>query len=167
MGVVQFMNYLRTFQFIAHVSELNKHLQHLDGKVLKLKAKSEQHDEKINLDYLSTSTVLYESIEIYREAFSKIWRLHESLNRCFGLSILVITLNALMSSAFNLYLSILTHSKNITVGFISGPALHSFHITILFFFLVHTCQNSDALVCTYAYMKLLIALIETNIKYLV
>lgn len=79
MGVVQFMNYLQAVQFIAHVSALNERLQLLDEKVLKLKARSDLHDVRFSLDYRSTSSVLYETIEVYlyRKTVSNIWKSHE------------------------------------------------------------------------------------------
>lgn len=146
MGVVQFMNYSRPVQFIVHVSALNESLQRLNEKVSKLKTQSDLHDEVFNLDYLSTSTLLYNKIEVYRETFNKIWSAHESLNRCFGFSILVITLNALMTAAFSFYFSILSLSKNITVAFIIDPSLHMLHILCLFILMIHTCETSNALV---------------------
>lgn len=146
MGIVQFLNYMRPLQFIAHVSMLNERLRMLDDKILKIKSHPEKHDGKLNFDCFSTSTILFETIEVYRETFGRIWKLHESLSYCFGLSILVITLNALMSAAFSLYFSILSHSNNITIDFIAEPSLHTFHISILFVIMIYTCETSGAIV---------------------
>lgn len=145
-NVVQFMNYLRPVQFIAHVSILNERLQLLDDKFLKLKAHSDQDNLRLKFDYLSTSTRLYNTIEVYRKTFSVIWKLHKSLNHCFGLSIMVITLNALMSISFTLYFSISSISKNITVQFIVTTSLHTFHISFLFIVMIITCETSNELV---------------------
>lgn len=146
MGIVQFMNYLRLFQFVAHVSALNENLQCLCYEVRETKTDSDSNDVQFHTDYLSTSTALYDKIEDYRKLFGRIWKLHVLINQCFGFSILVITLNILLSIAFSLYLSVLSHSKNITVEFIVEPSLSSFHIIILFIFMINTCEKSDALV---------------------
>lgn len=146
MGIVQFLNYMRPLQFIVHVSMLNERLRMLDDKIQKIKSHPEKHDGKLSFDCFSTSTLLYETIEVYRETFGRIWKLHETLSYCFGLSILVITLNALISTAISLYYSILSNSKVITIDFIANPSLHTFHISILFVIMIYTCETSAAIV---------------------
>jgi 7tm Chemosensory receptor len=150
MGIVQFANYLRPIQFIAHVCIINERLSVLDEKIIKMKHQSEGATEnierKLSFDYLSTSTQLYDAIEAYREAFGRIWSLHVSVNRCFGFSILMITLNALLSTAFTLYYSILSHANNITIDFVAQPSTHTLHIAVLFIVMIYTCEESDAAV---------------------
>jgi 7tm Chemosensory receptor len=132
---------------MAHVCILNELLVALDEKIVKLDNRSETTIErKLNFDYISTSTQLYDTIESYREAFGRIWSLHVSINRCFGFSILMITLNALVSTAFTLYFNILSHVKNITIDFIAQPSTHMMHIAVLFVFMIYTCEQSDAAV---------------------
>ena len=143
VNVVQFMNYLRPVQFIAHVSILNERLQLLDNKFLKLKAHSDQDNLRLKFDYISASTRLYDTIEVYRETFSRIWKLHKSLNHCFGLSILVIIFNALTSITFTLYFNISSSSENVTVQFIATPTLHTFHIFFLLIVMIFTCESSN------------------------
>lgn len=143
---MQFVNYLRPIQFSAHVLVLNECLDALDEKIIELDNQSTTIERKLNFDYLSTSTQVYDTIESYREAFGRIWSLHVSINRCFGFSILMITLNALLSSAFTLYFSILSHAKNITIDFVAQPSTHMMHIAVFFVFMVYTCEQSDAAV---------------------
>lgn len=100
----------------------------------------------MNFDSASSSTVLYNTVEVYREVFGKIWQQHEALNDCFGLSILAITLKAFAGIALPLYINILTHSDNISNDSITHPTLHTFHITFMFFIMIYTCERSDAVV---------------------
>lgn len=147
LGIVQFNNYLRAIQFVIHVSLLNDRLKVLDDKVIKIKVQSEGRDgRKFNFDCLSTSTELYESIELHRETFTRIWKLQTSLNECFGLSVLVITMNALFAATFTLYFNIITNSRNITPTFVTQPAIHVFHLAILFIVMVNSCEDSGVLV---------------------
>lgn len=150
MGIVQFINYLRPIQFISHVCILNERLSMLDEKIIKIEKSSSEAttmiERKLNFDCLSTSTQLYDTIEAYREAFGRVWSLHVSLNRCFGFSILVITLNGLLSTAFTLYYSILSHAKNITIDFIAAPSTHTLHLAVLFIVMIYICEESDATV---------------------
>jgi hypothetical protein len=72
--------------------------------------------------------------------------LHVLVNHCFGMSILVITLNAFLSAAFTLYYAILDHSKTVVSDFITQPVIHTCHIAFLFVVLVTTCDRSNAIV---------------------
>lgn len=135
---------MRPVQFIAHVSILNERLKLLDDKILKIKLHSEQHDGKLN--FHCQSTLLFETIEVYRETFGRIWKLHESLSYCFGSSILIIMLNALLSATYSLYFSILSYSNNLSIFFVAEPSLHTFHISILIVVMIYTCETSDTIV---------------------
>lgn len=148
MGIVQFTNYLRPMQLILLVSIVNEKLKLLDDKIVQIKNQSNSDDEKLNFNYSSTSTMLYDKIEVYRETFTKVWYLHVLINHCFGMSILVITLNALLSAAFTLYYAILDHSKAIefTSEIITQPMVHTCHIAFLFIVLVTTCDKSNEIV---------------------
>lgn len=147
MGIVQFTNYLRPVQFIVHVSVLNERLKLLDDKIIKIMTRSDRkRDAKMKFDDLSTSSLIFDAIEVYREAYGRIWRLHESLSHCFGFSILVITLNAFLSAAITLYFSVVLLSQAITVDFITQPLIHIFHISILFVVMIYSCECSNALV---------------------
>lgn len=145
-GIVQFTNYLRPMQFITLVSVLNERLKLLDDKIVKINIQSESHDGRFTFDHLTTSTRVFDKIEVYRETFTKIWKMHELLNCCFGMSILVIMMNACLSAAFTLYFTILDSSKMVTSEFITQPAIHTFHIAFLFVVLVHTCDTSNDIV---------------------
>lgn len=146
MGIVQFTNYLRPMQFITLVSILNERLKLLDDKIVKIKIQSESHDGDFSFNHLSSSTLLFDKIEVFRETFTRIWKLHVSLNFCFGLSILVITGNAFLAAAFTLYFTILDNSKVITNEFIIQPMVHTFHIAVLFIIMVYTCNESHDIV---------------------
>lgn len=153
MGIVQFTNYLRLVVFLGHVSMLNERLKLLDEKIVKIKSQSQQHDGKLHFDYIATSTLTYDTMEVYRKTFGEIWKLHQLMCRSFGFSLLAITLNALTSAAISLYFSILSHSKNVTIDFVAEPSLHTFHIGILFVILVNTCETSNELVSMNEYIS--------------
>lgn len=144
MGIVQFTNYLRPVQYSVHVSTLNELLMLLDNRIVITGA--ERQEGRVNFDNLSSSTELFETIEVYREVYGEIWKVHQSLNHCFGFSILVITMNAYISAAFTLYFSVLSHAEELTFDFIAQPALHTFHIAILFVVMVYNCECSNAMV---------------------
>lgn len=146
MGIVQFINYLRPIQFIMHVSILNERLKTLDEKIIKLKIQSASRDRGLSFDFLSASTHLFVTIEECRDVFGRIWRLHQSLNFCFGFSLLTITLNAFLCSTFTIYFNILANAQNVTIDFITQPTLHTFHIAALFVVMVYTCETSGSLV---------------------
>jgi hypothetical protein len=146
MGMVQFTNYLRPMQFILLVSIINEKLELLDDKIVTIKNQSDGDDEKLNFNYSSTSTMMYDKIEVYRGTFARVWNLHVLVNHCFGMSILVITLNAFLSAAFTLYYAILDHSKTVASDFITQPVIHTCHIAFLFVVLVTTCDRSNGIV---------------------
>ena len=143
MGIVQFTNYLRPMQFITLVNILNERLKLLDDKIVKIKNQSDCDDERINFNYTSTSTLIFDKIEVCRELYAKIWNLHVLLNHCFGMSLLVITLNAFLSAAFTLYYAILDHSKTVASDFLTQPLVHTCHIAVLFVVLVISCDKSN------------------------
>lgn len=150
MGIVQFSNYLRPIQFVMHVCEINDELQLLDDMIAEISARPENLIDRMKFDCLSSSTKLYDAIEVHRETFGKIWKLHQSLCHCFGFSILVITLNGFLSATFTFYFSILMDSRKnsniISTEFITKPLLHTTHIAILFVVMIYSCDMSDALV---------------------
>jgi hypothetical protein len=133
-------------QFITLVSILNERLKLLDDKIAKIKIQSDNDDAKFNFHYSSTSTMMFDKIEVYRETFVRIWKLQVLLNHCFGLSLLVITLNALLSAAFSLYYAILDHSKTVQTEFLTHPVIHTCHIAALFVILVDSCDKSNEIV---------------------
>jgi 7tm Chemosensory receptor len=149
MGIVQFTNYLRPMQFITLVSILNERLKLLDDKIVKIKNQSDSDDEKFNFNYSSTSTMVFDKIEVYRETFAKVWKLHVLLNHCFGMSILVITLNAFLSVAFTLYYAILDHSTNVPMEILTQPMVHTCHIAAFFVVLVTSCDKCNDIVSKY------------------
>lgn len=146
MGIVQFTNYLRLMQFVMHVSMLNEELELLSSIINKLSSPSENISDRMRFDCLSSSTKLFEDIEVLRHAYGMIWRVHQLLCRCFGLSLLVIIFNAFLSATCILYFSILINSRNITITSITQPLLHTLHIAVLFLITVNSCEASDALV---------------------
>lgn len=143
VGIVQFTNYLRPLQFIVHVSLINERVELLADKIKEIEKKSEG---QISFDSTSSSTVLYNQIEVFREIFGRIWHQHKSLSDCFGFSMLVVTLNTFLGIAFTLYISILTKSKDISIEFVTHLPLHTFHIAIMFVGMIYTCERSDAVV---------------------
>jgi hypothetical protein len=68
--IVQFTNYLRPMQFITLISILNERLKLLDDKFVKIKTQSDIHDdESFNFSHRSSSTLMFDKIEVYRENF--------------------------------------------------------------------------------------------------
>lgn len=148
IGIVQYINYLRPIQLIAHVGILNERLNHLDDKILKIVKQTKKYDEKyLNFEASLSSTVLFETIEVYREVYGRIWSMHETLSHCFGASIFIILLNGCLSGGITMYFSVVWSNHAIfSLENFTTPMLHSFHIISIFMILIQTCEESQNIV---------------------
>jgi hypothetical protein len=132
-------------QIMMLISVINNLLRYLDEKMTREVCIKVECDE-IKFDVNEVSTENFDVIENHREIFSRIWKLQQRINECFGASFISITMNAFMCQIFSFYFSIKNNSNKLTLEFFSQPLAHITHITFLFGLLLKFCDKSDELV---------------------
>jgi hypothetical protein len=132
-------------QIMLLISVINNLLRYLDEKMMREVGIKMECDE-IRFDLNEVSMENFDVIENHREIFSRIWKLQQRINECFGASFLIITTNVFLSQQFSFYFSIINNSNKLTLEFFSQPLFHITHITFLFGFLLKFCDKSDELV---------------------
>lgn len=128
------------------ISVINNLLRYLDEKMRReLDMKMEYDEIRFDVNDVSIDEN-FDLIENHREIFSRIWRLQQRINECFGASFLCITMNAFLCQTFSFYFSIRNNSNKLTLEFFSQPLVHIFHIMFLVGLLLKFCDKSDELV---------------------
>jgi 7tm Chemosensory receptor len=142
-GVIQITKYLRLVQFIISVNIINERLEDLDRQIASHHENSGTHS---SLFSSFTSTHMFLKFENYRENFSKIWNLHMIVNEYFGMSNLFNIINISLSVAFNIYGTIISQSRNLSLLILVDPFQNISHVCILLIMMIATCRNSDKIV---------------------